>query len=52
VGTALHAEVFVKMKFKRGALTIVPAEMLGAFSDPKPVMLQRWDDALAASGQP
>lgn len=49
VGTAVHADVFVKMKFKQGALTIAPAEMLGVFPDPKPVLLQHWDDALAAS---
>ncbi len=49
VGTAVHAEVFVKMKFKKGALTIAPAEMLGVFPEPKPVLLQHWDDTLTAS---
>lgn len=49
VGTAVHAEVFVKMKFKKGRLTIAPAELLGDFSGAKPALLQHWDDALAAA---
>jgi acyl-CoA thioesterase FadM len=49
VGTVLHAEVFVKMKFKKGRLTIAPAELLGDLSDSKPALLQHWDDALAVS---
>ena len=52
VRSALHAEVFVKMKFKKGTLTIVPAELLGAFPDPKPMLLQHWDDALSAAALP
>lgn len=49
VGPTLHAEVFVKMKFKKGGLTITPAELLGSFSGAKPAMLQHWDDALAGA---
>lgn len=49
VGTVLHAEVFVKMKFKKGRLTITPALLLGSFASPKPACLQRWDDMLAAA---
>lgn len=51
VGSSLHAEVLVKMKFKKGRLTIAPAELLGNFPGPKPVLLQHWDDALAAAPQ-
>ncbi len=47
VGTALHAEVFVKMKFKQGRLTISPAELVGSFEGAKAAVLQHWDAALA-----
>ncbi len=49
VRASLHAEVWVKMKFKKGRLTINPMQLLGAFSGPKPVFLQHWDDTLAAA---
>lgn len=49
VGTLLHADVLVKVKFKKGRLTIAPAELLGTFAGPKPVLLQHWDDALAST---
>jgi acyl-CoA thioesterase FadM len=48
VGTSLHADVAVKMKFKKGRLTIAPAELLGSFEGPKPAWLQHWDDTLLA----
>lgn len=48
VGASPHAEVFVKMKFKKGRLTIAPDQLLGAFAGPKPALLQHWDDTLAA----
>ncbi|MDO8386214.1 MAG: hypothetical protein Q7T13_07395 [Polaromonas sp.] len=48
VGALPHAEVWVKMKFKRGRLTIAPGELLGSFAGPKPARLQHWDDSLAA----
>lgn len=51
VGTSVHAEVFVKMKFKKGRLTIAPAQLLGNFAGPKPVLLQHWDDTLGAAPQ-
>jgi hypothetical protein len=51
VGTLLHADVFVKMKFKKGRLTIAPAELLGSFAGPGPAWLQQWDDTLAAAPQ-
>ena len=44
-----HAKVFVKMKFKKGPVTIAPAELLGAFSGAKPLFVQRWDAALVAA---
>lgn len=51
VGSALHADVAVKMKFKKGRLTIAPSELLGSFPGPKPAWLQHWDDTLAAAPQ-
>lgn len=51
VGTVLHADVAVKMKFKKGRLTIAPSELLGGFDGPKPAWLQHWDDTLAAAPQ-
>ncbi|MBA3593011.1 MAG: thioesterase family protein [Polaromonas sp.] len=51
VGSQVHAEVFVKMKFKKGRLTIAPCELLGSFDRPKPAWLQHWDDTLAAAPQ-
>jgi Thioesterase-like superfamily len=44
----LCAELLVKMKFKRGSLTIAPMTVLGVLSGEKPEHLQRWDDALAS----
>jgi acyl-CoA thioesterase FadM len=40
------ATVLVKMKFKQGALTVNPAELLGVFVGEKPVHLQLWEDSL------
>jgi acyl-CoA thioesterase FadM len=51
VGTSLHADVAVKMKFKKGRLTVAPAELLGSFDGPKPAWLQHWDDTQAAAPQ-
>ncbi len=48
VAGVLHADVLVKMKFKKGSLTIAPAALLGQFPGEKPGQLQRWDDTLAA----
>ncbi|MFZ6734615.1 thioesterase family protein [Undibacterium sp. Ji42W] len=45
-GDALHAELLVRMKFKRGRLTVNPFELLGLrFEDP-PAQLLAWDQAL------
>ncbi len=44
-----HAEVLVKMKFKKARVTVPPAELLGLFSGAKPRLVQRWDEALAAA---
>jgi len=49
VGCLVHADVAVKMKFKKGRLTVNPGELLGDFTGPKPAWLQHWDDALAAA---
>ncbi|WP_395058371.1 thioesterase family protein [Polaromonas sp.] len=51
VGALIHADVFVKMKFKKGRLTIAPAELLGNFAGPKPALLQHWDNTLAVATQ-
>lgn len=51
-GQAIHAEVFVKMKFKKGPVTVAPAQLLGAldlFAGAKPAALQQWDEALASA---
>jgi acyl-CoA thioesterase FadM len=44
-----HAEVFVKMKFKKGRVTVRPTQLLGAFHGAKPMALQQWDDVLASA---
>ena len=44
---ARHAEVLVKMKFKKGSLTVSRSALLGLFGGEKPDRLQCWDDALA-----
>ena len=46
------AEVLVKMKFKHGARTVTPAELLGEFNGPLPEPLRRWDETLAALDAP
>ena len=51
VGQVLHAEVFVKMKFKRGSVTVAPKQLVGAFDRAKPMVLTRWDEALATPTQ-
>jgi acyl-CoA thioesterase FadM len=52
VRQALHAEVFVKMKFKKGPVTVAPARLLGplgSFEGTKPAALHQWDEALASA---
>ena len=49
VGGVHHAQVLVKMKFKKGRLTIPPAAVLGSLPPgPKPEALRRWDETLDA----
>ncbi|MDP1739820.1 thioesterase family protein [Polaromonas sp.] len=48
VGETRHAEVLVKMKFKKGPVTVAPRLLVGAFRGAKPSWADHWDDALAA----
>lgn len=48
VADQAHGEVLVKMKFKRGPVTVQPRQLLGDSSLPKPPQLQAWDRALEA----
>ena len=41
-------EVLVKMKFKRGPVTVRPRDLLGDSVRLKPVQLQAWDSTLSA----
>jgi acyl-CoA thioesterase FadM len=41
-----HAEVLVKMKFKRGRETVRPHDVFGKCPDEKPAHLVAWDEAL------
>lgn len=46
-GPVQCAEVLVKMKFKRGALTVPPCELIGVVAGPPPAFVQAWDETLA-----
>jgi acyl-CoA thioesterase FadM len=48
VGAEPHAEVLVKMKFKKGSLTVRPGELIAQRFDAKPPQLEAWDRALEA----
>ena len=48
VGPDKHAEVLVKMKFKKGPVTVPADALLGSCSGEKPAWALRWDDTLAA----
>ncbi|HTE40983.1 MAG TPA: thioesterase family protein [Steroidobacteraceae bacterium] len=48
VGELQHAEVLVKMKFKKGRITVPPAEIIGACELTKPPHLEAWDQMLTA----
>ena len=48
VGNVEHAQVLVKMKFKQGARTVPPRDVLGAAPEGKPVYLRLWDEMLGA----
>ena len=41
-----HAEILVKMKFKKKSRTVAPAEITGLTVSPKPRHLQLWDETL------
>jgi acyl-CoA thioesterase FadM len=43
-----HAEVLVKMKFKKGALTVAPVEVFGEIGAKKIPYIQDWNEALEA----
>jgi acyl-CoA thioesterase FadM len=45
-GGAMCAQVWVKMKFKKGRVTVPPTELFGAVTMPKPAYIQAWDAAL------
>jgi len=42
----LHAEVLVKMKFKKGRQTVPPRDVFGPCPSDKPAHLIAWDEAL------
>lgn len=46
VGGQQHAEVLVKMKFKKGVLTVPPSEVIDQSFTSKPPHLEAWDRAL------
>lgn len=43
-----HGEILIKMKFKKGPVTISPRELIGECNLQKPAHIQSWDLALAA----
>ena len=43
-----HAEVLVKMKFKKGALTVAPTEIIGPLPDIRHGYIAAWDQTLDA----
>ncbi|HYW57526.1 MAG TPA: thioesterase family protein [Polaromonas sp.] len=48
VGEAKCAEVLVKMKFKRGRVTVAPGVLLGEFVGVQPVWIGPWEATLTA----
>jgi acyl-CoA thioesterase FadM len=47
-GSERHAQVLVKMKFKKGGITLAPARFVDAAGHDKPAYLEDWDRALGA----
>jgi len=47
-GAHRHGEVLVKMKFKKGALTVRPSDLFDHAFAAKPASIDSWDLALAA----
>lgn len=52
VGDQRCGEVLVKTKFKRGAITVSPADIFGACSHCKPRYLNEWDRAIDQLASP
>lgn len=48
VGSQQHGEVLVKMKFKKGAITCPPSEIIDTRFGSKPAHVEIWDQALEA----
>jgi acyl-CoA thioesterase FadM len=48
-GGAMCAQVWVKMKFKNGRVTVPPSKLFGAVSMTKPAYILAWDAALLAT---
>jgi acyl-CoA thioesterase FadM len=48
LGDQQHAEVLVKMKFKKGALTVPPGEVIAQRFGARPAHIEAWDRALDA----
>jgi acyl-CoA thioesterase FadM len=46
LGEHQHSDVLVKMKFKKGPVTVSPTEVLGAFKWEEPAYLKPWNDTL------
>lgn len=42
------ARIVVKMKFKKGPLTVPTEQAFGVFNGPRPTWVQQWDDTLAS----
>ena len=49
-GDRRHAEILVKMKFKRGSATVSPIDVAGDLPTVKQEHLEAWDQALAGMG--
>jgi acyl-CoA thioesterase FadM len=48
LGSVLHGEVLVKMKFKKGSITVPPGELISPSFAEKPSHLVMWDRTLEA----
>jgi acyl-CoA thioesterase FadM len=48
LGDLKHAEVLVKMKFKKGSITVHPGELIDHVFTAKPVCVDTWDRTLEA----
>ena len=44
------AEILVKMKFKRGAMTVAPGDLINASFNDKPAQILAWEQALEMMG--